>query len=262
MLQIVYKHQRVRDARISCPDAECAASACLASGRASGSFSRAADALSYTQSAVSQAIATLEAEAGATLIERDRRGVRPTAVGAALVAHADVILADLEAAETELAAIVGGHGGHLRMASFRPPGPPSCPWPSRDSPPPSAGRLEPRGGRAGGDRPPPARRRVRPRAAVRVPDAGERLDAGLRRLDLLEDPMHVALPPAIRSPTSRACAWRTCGRSRGCRPRRPARARATSYARATARASSPLCPSRATTTRPSRASSPRAWALR
>ena len=39
---------------------------------ARGSFSAAADSLSYTQSAVSQAVATLEAETGATLIERDR----------------------------------------------------------------------------------------------------------------------------------------------------------------------------------------------
>ena len=68
---------------------------------ASGSFSRAAEALSYTQSAVSQAIATLETEAGATLIERDRRGVRPTAFGGTLVAHADLILTALEAAETD-----------------------------------------------------------------------------------------------------------------------------------------------------------------
>src|SRR5437867_3968221 len=40
------------------------------------SFSAAADALSYSQPAVSQAVATLEAELGVTLIERDRRGVR------------------------------------------------------------------------------------------------------------------------------------------------------------------------------------------
>ena len=43
-----------------------------------GSFSAAADALSYTQSAVSQAVARLEAETGSTLVIRDRRGVRPT----------------------------------------------------------------------------------------------------------------------------------------------------------------------------------------
>src|SRR5437763_403867 len=50
-----------------------------------GSFSAAAEALTYTQSAVSQAIARLEAETGATLLVRDRRGVRPTAAGATLL---------------------------------------------------------------------------------------------------------------------------------------------------------------------------------
>src|SRR6478736_9422038 len=84
----------------------------------SGSFSRAAETLSYTQSAVSQAIATLEHETGATLLDRDRRGVRPTAVGAALVAHADAILARIGDAESDLEAIVAGGGGRLRMASF------------------------------------------------------------------------------------------------------------------------------------------------
>src|SRR5436190_3551002 len=78
---------------------------------AKGSFSAAADALSYSQSAVSQSIATLEGEVGAALVERDRGGVRPTAAGAALVAHADGILARMEAAENEVAAIAGGRGG-------------------------------------------------------------------------------------------------------------------------------------------------------
>src|ERR1700749_4758005 len=80
---------------------------------AQGSFSAAADALQYSQSAVSQAIQTLEGEAGVPLIERSRGGVRPPAAGAALG-----ILAQLEAAEDEIAAIVAGHGGHLRTASF------------------------------------------------------------------------------------------------------------------------------------------------
>ena len=83
-----------------------------------GSFSGAADALSYTQSAVSQQIAALEAEAGTTLLDRLPRGVRLTPAGQALVAHAEGILARLQAAEAELEALTGLRGGQLRMASF------------------------------------------------------------------------------------------------------------------------------------------------
>ena len=83
-----------------------------------GSFSGAAAALSYTQSAVSQQIAALEAETGMTLLERHARGVRLTAAGQTLVGHADSILAQLEAAEAALSAIAGLRGGRLRMASF------------------------------------------------------------------------------------------------------------------------------------------------
>ncbi len=83
-----------------------------------GSISGAADALSYTQSAVSQQIATLEAETGMTLLERMPRGVRLTGAGRALVGHAEGILAGVRAAEEELAAIAGLRGGELRMASF------------------------------------------------------------------------------------------------------------------------------------------------
>jgi DNA-binding transcriptional LysR family regulator len=83
-----------------------------------GSFSAAADALSYTQSAVSQQIAALEREAGATLLDRRGRRVRLTDAGTALVEHADGILARLAAAESELEAIAGLRGGRLRLASF------------------------------------------------------------------------------------------------------------------------------------------------
>jgi DNA-binding transcriptional LysR family regulator len=85
---------------------------------AQGSFSEAASALNYTQSAVSQAIATLESEAGVALLERDRRGVRPTSAGERLNEHAGRILTQLDAAEAELGAIAGIKGGELRMASF------------------------------------------------------------------------------------------------------------------------------------------------
>src|SRR5215203_4023714 len=54
-----------------------------------GSFSAAAEALSFTQSAVSQQIAALEREAGVVLVERSARGVRLTEAGEAVVRHAD-----------------------------------------------------------------------------------------------------------------------------------------------------------------------------
>src|SRR5215212_907163 len=84
-----------------------------------GSFSAAAEALSFTQSAVSQQIAALERESGAKLIERNPRGIRLTDAGRALVEHADAVLARIEDAEEELAAIAGLRGGRLRMATFQ-----------------------------------------------------------------------------------------------------------------------------------------------
>ncbi|MFZ0041604.1 MAG: LysR family transcriptional regulator, partial [Solirubrobacteraceae bacterium] len=83
-----------------------------------GSFSAAAEALAYTQSAISQSIARLESETGTTLVIRDRRGVRPTAAGATLVGHAETIFAQVEAAEADLAAVLGARSGRLRVASF------------------------------------------------------------------------------------------------------------------------------------------------
>src|ERR1700722_87746 len=83
-----------------------------------GSISATAEALSYTQSAISQQIATLEAETGMTLLERHPRGVSLTAAGQMLVGHAEGILAGLEAAEAALSEIAGLRGGRLRVASF------------------------------------------------------------------------------------------------------------------------------------------------
>src|SRR4051812_12978287 len=86
---------------------------------APGSFSAAADALSFTQSAVSQQVAALERETGTKLLERGPRGVRLTDAGRALVEHADAILARIDDAEQELAAIAGLRGGRLRLATFQ-----------------------------------------------------------------------------------------------------------------------------------------------
>jgi DNA-binding transcriptional LysR family regulator len=86
---------------------------------ARGSFSAAANALSFTQSAVSQQVAALEREVGTTLLERSPRGVRLTEAGQTVVNHADVILSRLECAEEELAELAGLRGGRLRLACFQ-----------------------------------------------------------------------------------------------------------------------------------------------
>ncbi len=83
-----------------------------------GSFSGAADALGYTQPAVSRQIATLEAETGTVLVTRAAQGARLTEAGEVLVRHAEVVFAQLEEAESELRAVVGLEGGRLRLATF------------------------------------------------------------------------------------------------------------------------------------------------
>jgi DNA-binding transcriptional LysR family regulator len=83
-----------------------------------GSFSAAAEALGYTQPAISRHIALLERETGATVLERRPGGIRLTDAGELLVAHADVILARLRDAEEELDALVGLRAGKLRMSTL------------------------------------------------------------------------------------------------------------------------------------------------
>ncbi len=83
-----------------------------------GSITAAARALSFTPSAVSQQVATLEREAGVALVERGPRSIRLTDAGRALAEHTEGILASLEAAEADIQAIAGVRGGMLRLASF------------------------------------------------------------------------------------------------------------------------------------------------
>ncbi len=162
-----------------------------------GSFSGAAEALSYTQSAVSQAIARLEAETGTALVVRDRQGVRATAAGSTLVEHAEAIFAQIEAAETDLDAVLGVRIGRLRMASFPSAGATLMPLAIatfREAHPDVALSL------AEGE---PEEIAPRVRAGefdlallFEFPGVRERPGTGLRTVTLLEDPMHVALPAA------------------------------------------------------------------
>ena len=85
---------------------------------ARGSFSAAATALAFTQSAVSQQVAALERETGTRLVERGVRPVRLTDAGRALMAHTEAVLARLDEAEQELGELAGLRRGRLRLASF------------------------------------------------------------------------------------------------------------------------------------------------
>jgi molybdate transport repressor ModE-like protein len=86
-----------------------------------GSFGRAAHKLGYTQSAVSQQIATLERIVGERLVERPG-GPRPvtlTEAGRLLLRHAESIMARLQAAQADLAALSAGSAGTLRVGTFQ-----------------------------------------------------------------------------------------------------------------------------------------------
>ena len=83
-----------------------------------GTMTAVGAACGLSSSAVSQQLATLEREARAPLLERYGRRVRLTAEGARLVAHADIILQTIEAAELDLRS--GGEhlSGVVEVASF------------------------------------------------------------------------------------------------------------------------------------------------
>ena len=83
-----------------------------------GSFSRAAEALSLTQPAVSQQVAALERQAGARLLERGPGGLSLTPAGELLLAHADVVADRLELASGQLAEQVAHAARELRIGAF------------------------------------------------------------------------------------------------------------------------------------------------
>lgn len=176
-----------------------------------GSFSAAAEALSYTQPAISQQIASLEKQANAQLVDRGSRGVRLTDAGRALVEHAEVVLARLAAAEAELEAIAGVRGGRVRLSSFPTAGasllPPAVALFTRRHPEVELSFVE--------KEPEEAVQMLRS-AELEVAIAFEyrdlsqpefdRLYEGIELRHLLDDPMFLAMPrdhPVARKPRAR-----------------------------------------------------------
>jgi DNA-binding transcriptional LysR family regulator len=82
-------------------------------------FSEAALHLEISQSAVSHAIATLEAELGVILFNRGRNGADPTPVGEQLILPAKQILELLQKMVTEANRAKGLKGGNVRLVAFR-----------------------------------------------------------------------------------------------------------------------------------------------
>jgi DNA-binding transcriptional LysR family regulator len=82
-----------------------------------GSLTGAAAALDFTQPAVSQHLAALEAEAGAPLVVRSRGGAQLTEAGALLVEHARAALDRLALAELQVADLVERRQRRVRLAA-------------------------------------------------------------------------------------------------------------------------------------------------
>jgi len=164
-----------------------------------GSFSRAGEALSLTQSAVSQQIAALERQDGTRLLERGRGELKVTPAGEQLLAHANVVSERLQLADRQLADSAAGEQGELRIGAF--PSALATIVPAavigllRAHPQlrvaVEEGRLDDlaAGVRAG-----------RLHLALGFQDAAEprREHPGLRRHELMEEPMVAALPPRHR----------------------------------------------------------------
>ena len=163
--------------------------------QAAGSVVGAARALHVTTSAVSQQMARLEREVGQRLTERHGRGIRLTEAGELLAGAAGDLLAHAEQVEARLAGHRGAVTGMLSIAAFATAARgllPSALRGLRSRYPElsvSLSEQEPH------EAIPALRRGDLDIAVVQEwPDAALAVPGGLARLDLLQDPLDVALP--------------------------------------------------------------------
>jgi DNA-binding transcriptional LysR family regulator len=83
-----------------------------------GHFTRAAERVLVAQPAISQQVRRLEAELGERLFDRDRRSVRLTAAGEALLPEARATLAAAERARAAVVSLSGLLSGQLTVGAF------------------------------------------------------------------------------------------------------------------------------------------------
>lgn len=86
-------------------------------------FTRAAQREHVAQPALSQQIRRLEQELGLALVERTTRRVAMTDAGELLVARARRVLAEIDAAQTEIEALRGIQAGHVSVGAIHTMGP-------------------------------------------------------------------------------------------------------------------------------------------
>ena len=92
--------------------------ALLAQVAHAGSIAGAARRLAFTPSAVSQQLAKLERDVGASLLHRNPRGVTLTPVGEALLTHAETIVGELRTAERTVRALLDAEPSQLTVGTF------------------------------------------------------------------------------------------------------------------------------------------------
>jgi DNA-binding transcriptional LysR family regulator len=167
-----------------------------------GTIAAVADALQFTPSAVSQQLAILEREVGVRLLEPAGRGVRLTDPALVLVEHAEALLERSALAEADLAAAAGTVTGRGRIAGFQSVSLrlalPAMEALARDAPRLRCELIE-----------------AEPEQALPALALGDvdlvlgdewqhqpwRLPSGLKRHELLRDPVHLVLP--TRHPAAR-----------------------------------------------------------
>ena len=83
-----------------------------------GSFSKAAEALDYSQSGISRMISDLERECHLTLMERDRTGIRLTSDGVRLLPYARQLCKEFNRLQEQVDDLNGLHSGIIRIGTF------------------------------------------------------------------------------------------------------------------------------------------------
>ncbi len=89
-----------------------------------GTYTAAARQAHLSQPAMTAAIQRLELAVGGRLLERDRRGARPTAAGLAMLPHARAAVASVAAGIEAVARVQGLSTGHVRIGA----GATACTW--------------------------------------------------------------------------------------------------------------------------------------